>query len=65
MKAKLVNEMHGGHIVLSPELLLKNNRRDIQKLLDELSRAYKVSSEDAAFALQVVLKNNFTEKHGS
>lgn len=57
MKAKTVNEARGGHRVLSPERILRDNSRVIINLLEEISKAYKVSKQDAAFALQQVLKN--------
>ncbi len=57
MKAKTVNEVRGGHRVLSPERILRDNSQSIINLLEKIAHAYNVSKEDAAFALQEVLKN--------
>ena len=57
MNAKTVEESHKGHVVLSPERVLKDNSHIIINLLEKIANAYKVSKEDAAFALQQIMKN--------
>ena len=46
----------GGHKVISPMLLLNNEKNDITNLLNMVSKKYKVSIKDAAFALTKTLE---------
>ena len=50
------NEQHKGHVVISPERLLQDNKRIINDTLKQLANAYGISIEDAAFALENALK---------
>ena len=59
MKAKIVTEFDThphGHIILSPERVMKDNGHVVHEFLDKIANAYKVSREDAAFTLQKIFQ---------
>lgn len=47
----------GGHRIISPKKILNNDRKDIENLLQIISKKYKISIEDAAFALSKTLQS--------
>ena len=53
-KNKKLNEHHR---IISPNLLLSDNKKDIEALLLIIAKKYKVSIEDAAVALSKTLEN--------
>lgn len=51
------NDFSSKHRVIAPSLLLSNNKKDIEQLLNIISRKYNVSVNDAAFALSKTLQS--------
>ena len=45
------------HRIISPNLLLSDNKKDIEKLLIIIAKKYKITIEDAAVALSKTLEN--------
>lgn len=56
MKKEDINEEGFGHRIISPKLLLSNNKKDIENLLQIIAKKYRVSIEDAAVALSKTLE---------
>lgn len=60
MKKNGINEdgnFMGGHRVISPALLLNNNKKEIEQLLKIIAKKYSISVKDAAVALSKTLEN--------
>ena len=51
-----ISERQKGHVVISPDRILHNNKQLINDTLTRLAKAYDISIEDAAFALENALK---------
>lgn len=51
-----LHEEGHGHRIISPNMLLNNNKNEIQQLLLIISKKYKVSIPDAALALSKTLE---------
>jgi hypothetical protein len=45
------------HRIISPNLLLSDNKKDIENLLIIIAKKYKITIEDAAVALSKTLEN--------
>lgn len=45
-----------GHRIISPSLLLSDNKKDIEQLLLIIAKKYRISVEDAAVALSKTLE---------
>jgi len=54
MKNKKIEE---NHRIISPNLLLTDNKKDIEMLLNIIAKKYKITIDDAAVALSKTLEN--------
>ena len=54
------NDHASSHRIISPMLLFTNNKKDIEQLLNTISKKHNVSIKDAAFALTKTLQNYST-----
>jgi len=51
-----IHESSKGHVIISPDRILRDNKRSINELLQQLVNGYDISMEDAALALENTFK---------
>lgn len=56
MKKEDINEEGYGHRIISPKLLLSDNKKDIEVLLLIIAKKYRISIDDAKISLAKTLE---------